>query len=368
MSKYNFRVKVAGVLLPEMQTLTLNTGRRQLTDTFKAGTATITGRNLSTLPNVTIGQPMDIEYDQGTGVYALWWSGYVSDLQKSYGFTTAEDQWTLYCEDSLAAMGRASTRSGFSWSAGITTYDAASFAANDASVTVSPGFGSFARSTVSAQSVPNTNLLTLLNTLAATEQARIVQGRDGGSGVPGPYVEFLGRDRPFNALNNVFTDNTVATALPKLFYNRVEFLSQADSYYDVVIVEPEGLAAQTEGSGDRVYTLATYDQTTTQADNLASYLVNLLSGNTSVPFSVSLTGETQVNNQAIEIAPFASYGVVAQVILRGSTYNVTIEGATVSADPSQSRITFYLAPASLTIPFILDSATQGVLDTNRLGF
>jgi hypothetical protein len=367
MPKVNFRVKVAGNIVPEMQTLTLNTGRRQITDPFKASTASITGRNLSTLPTINIGQAVTLEFDQGTGVYFPIWYGYVSDLTKSFGFTASADEWILQCEDSLAAAGRASTRAGFSWSAGITTGVAAGGAGNDASIEVGSFVPSIFKSTVSAQSLPNTNLLDILNQLAATEQGRLLPGADGGSGVAGPFVQFFGRQTLFNTLDTVFTDDTVASGLTKVTYNKVEFLSQTDSFFNVVIVEPEGLAAQISGSGRRVLTLTTYDQTTTQAKSLADFLAATLSIADATPFSVSVFNNSQTNNQAIELAASAA-GTRVQIILRGTTYNVTVEGGTISADPEQTRVTLYFAPAVVTQPFILDDAVQGVLDQNRLGF
>lgn len=368
MPKNNFRVKVAGNLLPEMQTLTLNTGRRQVTDPYKASTGSITGRNLATLPTVDIGQTVVIEYNENGGTYFPLWTGYVSDFTKSYGFTTSSDQWVLQCEDSLAAAGRASTRAGFSWSAGIDTGTAAAAAGNDASIQVGSFIPSFYRSTVSAQSLPNTNLLEILNKLAVTEQGRIAPGTDGGAGVPGPFVQFFGRDELYNTLDTVFTDNSLAYALTyPVNYNQVEFLSQADSYFDVVIVEPDGLAAQQEGTGTRVLTLSTYDQTTTQADSLAAYLAATLSVKDPTPFSLSVLNDAQSNSRALVLAAVADSSRV-QIVLRGVIYSVTVEGGTISADPNQTRCSLYFAPAVVTVPFILDDTVQGVLDQNRLGF
>jgi hypothetical protein len=367
MPKVNFRVRVNGSLVPELQTLTLNTGRRQVTDPFKAGTATLTGRNLATLPTINIGQTADIEFDQGTGSYVLWWSGYVSDLSKSFGFTTTGDQWTLQLEDSLAVAGRASTRAGFSWLAGDTTGDAAASAGNDAGVRSGAIFvpGTF-KSTVSAQSIPNTNFLDILNQLATTEQGRLFPVRNGFGG-PGPGVNFRPRNDFYNTLSTVFTDDTVASGLTKITYNQVNFVSQADSYFDVVIVTPEGLAPQQSGTGTRLLNIATYDQTTTQAKSLADYLSNTLSVRDATPYSLSVFNDVQTNNAALNLAKDAA-GTRVQVILRGQTYNVTVEGGTISANSEQTRVTLYFAPAVVTVPFILDDAVQGVLDQNRLGF
>jgi hypothetical protein len=38
-----------------------------------------------------------------------------------------------------------------------------------------------------------------------------------------------------------------------------------------------------------------------------------------------------------------------------------------SADPEQTRITYYLSPQQANLWFVLDSAVSGVLNQNRLG-
>jgi hypothetical protein len=251
--------------------------------------------------------------------------------------------------------------------AGDTTGDAAASAGNDANVRSGAIFvpGVF-KSTVSAQSVPNTNFLDILNQLATTEQGRLFPVRNGFGG-PGPGVSFRPRNDFYNTLSTVFTDDTVASGLTKVTYNQVNFVSQADSYFDVVIVSPEGLAPQQSGTGTRLLNIATYDQTTTQAKSLADYLSNTLSVRDATPYSLSVFNDVQTNNAALNLAKDAA-GTRVQVILRGQTYNVTVEGGTISADPEQTRVTLYFAPAVVTVPFILDDTVQGVLDQNRLGF
>jgi hypothetical protein len=64
-----------------------------------------------------------------------------------------------------------------------------------------------------------------------------------------------------------------------------------------------------------------------------------------------------------------------QVELRGTTYNCIINGATVSADPSDARVQLNLFAADLSAFFVLDDNFYGVLQddgppafNNKLGF
>jgi hypothetical protein len=56
------------------------------------------------------------------------------------------------------------------------------------------------------------------------------------------------------------------------------------------------------------------------------------------------------------------------VVLRGVRYQAVVNGATVSADPSDTRVLLNLISASVYNFFRLDSAVYGILDTSKLGF
>jgi hypothetical protein len=47
---------------------------------------------------------------------------------------------------------------------------------------------------------------------------------------------------------------------------------------------------------------------------------------------------------------------------------VIIEGFSVTADPSDSRYTFYVSPGDLNSYLVLDNSILGRLDFNKLGF
>jgi hypothetical protein len=366
MARYEYEVRYGDTptVLDNVQSFTITRGRVQIQDPFKAGTATITGRVPSGLPAITIGTRIRIVVTN-TPMESFVFNGAVSDFKINYGIVAALDTWQIECEDAFAGAGRALTTDTAGWSAGVNTLDAAVAAAAGSGVEIITGFLD-TKSLVSAQSVPNTNLLNVLQQLAFTEQGRMTSNGLNVSGEPSLF--FFSRDEVGAALLAVFSDGSVATAEPIVNYDSVQFVSQADSFFEEVVVQPEGLADQRAGSGRRGFSGRSYDQTTTQAQNLADYVLATLVVNNAVPQQVSCESENQVNDKAIELFSFNSAVARVQLILRGVVYNLFVEGGTMTANPDASRWTFNIVSSEAQNFFILDSADFGVLDQNRLGF
>lgn len=366
-SVYEDFPKTAGpTLFTDVQSISIRMGRTQIQDPYKAGTATITGRNPDNLPVLGIGYPIRITETDGVEGGPVF-HGFVTDLRIDYGTVSEEDTWTLEIEDVLARAGRAVTSSSFSWSAGIRTNTAAFQAANDCGIDLydvwtTLSYVSQGQSFVSAQSLPNTNLLNILNLLAATEQGRICQESYDLGWV---NRSDLGQN-PFAAS---FTDGTLTANYGAVPYTNVAFSSLADSSYEAVIVEPDGLAAQFAGVSDsRTFTMQSYDQTTTQAGNLAAYVLATLGIVDPVPLTVSAVDYNQPGSTFAELLQQVNRGCYAELILRGDRYNLYLEGMTVTAVPGSTRATFNVVSTDAQSFFILDNTTFGVLDTSRLGF
>jgi hypothetical protein len=350
--------------LSELQSVTIQKGRVQITDPFKAATAIITGRDVAALPTIEIGGEISITVDESSFLFPVeMFLGVVSDIQITYGQVPAMDIWTIYCEDALATAGRSFTTGSFSWSAGLTPYEAGEDVMQNAfSGAVTLAGGPFSSSTVSAQSEPDTNVLQLLNQLAATEQGYLSSQQPDA-------IKWINRAEYItNPILGDFTDDTLITVNTTAFFNDVVFRSQADSFFDKVVVEPAGLAAQSSGTGSRVYTVKTYDQTTTQAKNLADYILATLQVQQSVPSTISAISEIQTNNVLITFFQQTAQGARIGLILRGDSYNLFLEGATVTATPDQTRFTFNVVSSDALSFFILDSPVFGRLDADRLGF
>lgn len=362
MARYDWLIVYDGsVNINDAQSITITRGRAQITDPFKGGTATISGRNVTALPNIEIGKEIEIVAEEGLNSFTMFY-GVVADVQITYGQVASMDSYQIYCEDALAIAGRGQTGDPFSWAAGRSTYQAAEDVLFDAFASALSFTGSSANSFVSGQSAPNANVLQLLNQIMATEQGYLYP-------VDPFTIQWIGRNeyQPLAQLGT-FTDGTAATVNTTAKFDNVTFRSQADSYFDRVVVEADGLAPRASGLGTRVYTVKTYDETLTQAKNLADYLLAILNVQNSVPSTISTISELQTNNLAIDVARLAGSGRQVGLILRGNVYTVFVEGSTVTATPDQTRFTYNLVSSEALSFFILDSASFGVLDTDKLGF
>lgn len=327
-------------------------GRQNLLDPVTVSTAQINGFNPSALPTIKVGDLVVVTSSPVGGGPG----GFVSNFQVYYGKDPDEDRWTISLEDAAAFMGRATID--ISWSAGVTTRSAALDVASAAGVDFSGSITDTSKSTVSAQNLTNVNALEVFRTLAITEQARVQFGFNLGPGFQ-PTVNFLGRSVLTTA--GRFNDGS-STALVNTDwrYESLDFAALADNYAQKVIVEPAGLAAQTAGSGSRTYVLQTYDQTTAQAQQLAQYVDTVLSGQTAGPERVAVVMEAQVN-------PTLPADVTT-VLLRSNTYTANVLGSELQADPTSMRRSWSLASGATTNWLVLDNATLGTLDNNRLGF
>lgn len=369
MAKYSYDIKIrvgfSYIALDNFTSFSVNIGRQQVQDPFKSNTAIITGIRPADLPTIDIGSEIFIECPSvyvGSPISAplVIFSGVVADLSINYGNTPNMDTWEISCEDSLAQAGRSYVTG--SWSAGIQPYTAAvSTASLGGLFLYSVGAAINSNSLISAQSFTNANLLDLLNTLVATEQGRIYGTRIG-------EIAWLQRLQVgTGSLYTDFSDGTLATSNPVSKYNNIVFRSLADSYFTKTIVEPSGLASQSSGTGTRVFTMNSYDQTTAQAAELAAYVQSTLKGSRDAPSVLSCTAETQSNNEMIKAA-VDEEGALVGVILRGVKYNCFIEGSTITADANQTLVRLYLTSSNTLSPFKLDSSILGVLDQNKLGF
>ena len=362
MARYDWKIIYDGsVNILDAQSISIRKGRTQITDPFRGGTATITGRNVAALPTIEIGKEIELVAEQGVNDFTMF-HGVVADVQITYGQLASMDTYEIHCEDSIARAGRGLTGDPFSWSAGLTAYVAAEDVLFDAFLSSLVLTGSPVGSFVSGQSEPNQNVLNLLNKLVATEQGYLF--------ADDPFtIKWVARNEyPTQPLLGTFTDGTAATINPTAPFNDVTFRSQADSFFDKAVVQAEGLLPRASGTGNRVYTLQTYDQTLTQAANLADYLLATLQVQEFVPSTISAISEVQSNNVAIEAAQLAGSGRQCGLILRGVIYDVFVEGSTVTATPEQTRFTLNLVSSEALSFFILDSPTFGVLDQDKLGF
>jgi hypothetical protein len=357
--------QISGIL-DKNTSFTVTRGRQQVQDPFKAGTATITGLNISTVSGLNIGDTLTIKVVaiNGSPVSTTIFNGLIANITADYGFTPEEDRWTIEADDALAAAGRAYTSNSFG--AGVTTAIAATLSSSGTFVGVVEPYPTTAASRVSAQTFNNNNLLDIINQLIATEQGRLVASDP-------LTILFYNRNTQnlFGTLCN-FTDGSVASALPALKYQQIVFRSRAESFFTRTIVEPEGLAAQTAGTGQRTFTMQSYDQTTSQASDLAGYVLATLDVSQDAPSTISYIAENQDSSVVLIGLNAATETLGAQrsllVTLRGAQYACFVEGSTISADPAQTRFTLNLSSSEASVGLVLDDPILGVLDSSKLGF
>jgi hypothetical protein len=360
-----------GQYLDDLQTVNITTGRKNVQDPYKAGTANIEGRNPADLPVIEVGDFLRIEaYPPDESLQYFMFQGRIADVQIQYGFVPALDRYTIFAEDALANAGRLNVSG--SWVAGITTAEAADDILAGTGVPIvfiTPALAGASK--VSAQTLTNANLLTVLNELMATEQGNL-------SSASNDQIQWQGRNElTVSNPSAIFTDDPAGVSVtPQVAYDVLNFASLADNVATKVIVTPEGLAPQTFGSGTKSFEMKSYDQTTSQAGDLAAYVQSTLTQATDVPFSISARTSLQSDLFILYLADSGPRErLFVEVELRGTIYNCIINGATVSSDPQDTRVQLYLFAADLSAFFVLDDDFYGVLQTdgppafnNKLGF
>jgi hypothetical protein len=167
-------------------------------------------------------------------------------------------------------------------------------------------------------------------------------------------------------------------------FKDIEYLSSVRDSFTQILVEPAGLAVQSAQIGSAPFNplqYETFNETTSAASDLASYVLALNSQNTPTPFM--LRTDTTTGSGVLALARMPSIndtfypnitsggtfrsiiGAPVRITFRGSTVLGALKGTSVSFYPDRASVTLYIAPFEYS--FQLDSATLGVLDQNRLG-
>jgi hypothetical protein len=206
--------------------------------------------------------------------------------------------------------------------------------------------------TISGTTVTDANALNVVQTLVNTEQGLLYATAE---------LKFYTRNWQSDTTFYAYGDAGGATTP----YQQVQFLSMADNYATYVLVTIDGGTPTVTGTGVYSYALDTFALDATDAGYVGQYVEGALSAAEAVPntLSVLLNTDTTVNTLA---AMQPNTGVT--LTLRGSTYTANIIGWTVSTTPELTRVTFHLAGTEQYNYLVLDDATYGRLDYNRLGF
>lgn len=355
-SPYLTAVKVGSpnVAITNIQRFNLFRGKRKVSDLWSAGTARITGRRPDLLPALLIGDEVEltINIPKGTPTPdSVTFAYRVADVTIEYGTTAALDTWIIDLEDVIAYLGRASLPTRVI-ADGTNTATAATTIASDVGLTLTT-VGT-ASTTTSGQTVTGQNALEVFQILVNTEYAWLYVGTD---------ITFVARN---SWLNQPFDMTFADDGTGDLKYTELEFASLADNYADTITVRPRGSSDVITGTGIFSYNLDSFSVSTGEATNLAYFLDGILDVLTARPSAVTYLLNGQDTVQAI--GGLVADAAPVDVIFRGTTYNARRIGVGISGDPESTSATIYLMPSEATRFMILDNATYGKLDNNRLGW
>lgn len=338
------------VTVSNVQSIQLDKGRVKISDEFRPGVGTITGRRNDLLPaDIVIGTEVRV-YISAQGEAGAYLYYRVADLNLNYGTIPSLDTWQMNVEDAFAYLGRNTID--ISWTAGTNTATAFTDVCNQCNLTPTSTTG---LSTMSAQTIVNGNAQDIMQTIMNTEQGALY--------ATGTGLVFYPRGWQAGAQNVNFTDT--GTGTNPVRYDAVTFRSMADNYADYVVVYPRDGSAIATGTGIYSYNLDSYSFNSGQALNLAQYVGGVFSVQNSTPTSVSMQLNEQTNIQWLFALQQPGN---AQITLRGDFYNSIIIGTSITGDPANIRFTFNLASSDFFSFLLLDNATYGTLDYNRLGY
>lgn len=179
------------------------------------------------------------------------------------------------------------------------------------------------------------------------------------------------------------------TPASNIAYQTFERIQNGLNMMNFVQVSPEGLSTQTAQEttsvstyGQNGYSLSTVDWSNAQGFELASWLANTQSDPTDLRYIIGFSDAAQDTSKVGQFVAGISgaFGYLRTTTITyqiqkktGSpispqTESVVVEGVQITASPSETLFQVFLSPLTLYQFFILDSATLGILDTDRLGW
>ncbi len=337
--------------LPYVLALAVDVGRRALLDTFNPSEATFTYRRIdSSTPVPQIGDRIYL-VDYVTGSTAqqiaqnndLLFVGIVRDAAIQYAPSSKEDTVaTSFAHSALA------------------TY--VSNLATAASYSI-PLYNAGASEDLHAQDWTG-SAADLLRLIANTVYGRLVELDQA--------VALLAKNYTQTATWK-FSDTASGTYQ---VYDDIVYESLADNYYTEIVINYPIDQTSTQGSGQRVLSLDTISRNATNAATVGTYYKNTFSSPVMGLAAISAKASAQSTFRLAKVSTLGAYqggiyncvGTQLEVDFRGQTLTVIIEGFSISADPSDSRYTFYVSPGDLNSYLVLDNTTLGRLDFNKLGF
>ena len=357
--------------LGNVQSASFKTGRESQLDQYSTTTGTVVIRQPSTPSALLIpGNQLIIWWDRpGSAFDIAQFIGNITNVSLTYGIPYAggvanADYLTVTLEGQFAQAGRVSG-AGYAMAAdtALNQFSAARTASGLQMQIAGNGFN-----TPIAATTVNGTWADWLASVALTINGRILDNANG-----------VTVRTPFFSEPAVISFSDTTNDATNQVYDNITFDALADNYYTQVTVDPESYAAQTVQTGAipyRTYSVNTLNSSTGQALDYANYLLNNYKTPRFAISSISCLANAQNDFKLYDLsntfstlqAPYRLPGVQIAVTFRGTTYACIIEGVAVSIVPGEARYTYYVSGADLNAYLILDNATFGKLDSNRLGY
>lgn len=367
--KGNYESPGSYTLIDNVQTIDMSFGRMAITDQLSSNRFRVTGRRPDLLPSLAIGDRMSVVADYGGAPNDNVIQFVIADYKVNYGITSAMDTWEIVGEDAAAKLGRAAISLTFG---GGQVRNAMSAVCSAAGVGYTESVLDQNPQTVSSKTVTNSSALAemqLLYNSVTPSGGNTVGSWNANDFIIGPTGITVADPAVYTI---TLTDSGTPTDWKTAVYSDLEFAGIAENYATKVVVEADGMSTVTVGTGDRSYVMETLNNDATQLADVAYTMAGLLSGYVTVPLVVSYKASQQpaVTKPLMLPGTFQRWGygsTYCDIVFRGTTYNAFVLGASVSATPEDTRVSWRLAAASWVSAFTLNSSTLGVLDQNRLG-
>ena len=356
--------------LTGIQSVSIVRGRDYYQDNFKASSCVIEliPATSYALP-IAIGQFIDVR-DANTATSRAYFAGKITDVRRDYAIPynsgtgyAPGDRITITATGGTGLMAQNTLFGGTAFAytdCAFQTYEVAAAAGVVWTYNVSNSV------TSSLTTMPAQSALDICNQLARTGQFNIDDGDQNRNAANAQFFVFNKQ-----SITKTFTDTGAG-----IKYNGLAFQSSAQSTFNKINVIPVGLTAQVSQAASGPYNSLdynTYNKTTGDALTLANYLYALFNTATQVaPYQLTTT--TAVDASCLDVATVASpageytwIGAGVTINFRGTSYLAAIQQVQTTFYPDYAQVQLTLSP-SLGVPFTLDSATFGILDSNRLGY
>ena len=355
--------------LTNVQNVSITIGRQTLQDSFAPSRCRVIMRYptgyASPITALVVNTFVRVKRTGLSPIYPYIWLGVIRDVTAQYGIpyvgsVGAADYLTIEVEGGLAYAGR-SQGNDFVVPAGYA--DAQIEDVKDHSGVQLEWESTYQIAPFLAASTVSGSYAEWVNTLAVSTGSSIYDG--------GTLFGAVVRPKTYNTPLTVGFSDTTNNATNQV-YDEIKFDSLEADYYNQVEVNTNTVGTVVVNSGVEPYRtlrVSTFNSTTGQATDLANYLLGIYGTPSFGISSVSCLAEAQ-NTIALEMGTFwfGIIGAKTTVVFRGTTYPVTILGASIEATPGSTRYTYQLTDSDLTPYLILNSASFGILGTNKLSW